>query len=167
MTRRQTYEQATCNISKQSAMTKIWKESKIRIWDECTMSHMHIGRTWPDIERSAQWPEMFWRRNLFIAWRFSPNNDSHSKIDCFRWNKRLPKIIISGAQCEETSTGNKHESYIAERSINWRFILAIDYRRMLCFCRRIERIDIISSEFLQFRFIERWAHEENVPEYHS
>ena len=41
----QNYEQATCNISKQSAMAKILEESKIMIWDKCKMAHMHIRST--------------------------------------------------------------------------------------------------------------------------
>ena len=118
----QNYEQATCNISKQSAMAKILKESKITIWNECTMVHMHIGSTWLDIERSAQWLKMLWRCNDFTVWRFLPNTASHSKIDSWRWNKRLAQIIKSVALCEETSTDNKHESCIAERSIYWRFL---------------------------------------------
>ena len=74
-------------------MAKILKESKIIIWDECTMAHMHIGSTWLDTERSVQWLEMLRRRNELIAGKFLPNTASHSKIDCCRWNKRLPQII--------------------------------------------------------------------------
>ena len=135
-------------------MTKILKEYKIMIWDECTMAHMHIVSTWPDIERSVQWLKMLWRRNDFIAWRFSPNSASHSKM----WM----------ALCEETSTDNNHESCIAEWSLCWRFILVIFYYRWwLCSCQWIERINIISSEFLQCRFTERWAHQQSVLEHHS
>ena len=137
-------------------MAKTLKESKIIIWDECTMAHKRaleaLDRTLKDLCNGS---EMLWRRTDFTVWRFSPNTVSHSKIDCCRWNKRLPQIIKSVALCEETSTDNKHESCIAERSIWWRFIQAIvDYRWWLCPCRRIEQIDIISLEFLQFRFIE-------------
>jgi len=35
-------------------MAKILKESKIIIWDECTMAHMHIGSTLSVIEKSVQ-----------------------------------------------------------------------------------------------------------------
>ena len=50
------YEQATCNISKQSSVAKILKESKIIIWDECPMVQTHIGsidRTLKDLHNDS------------------------------------------------------------------------------------------------------------------
>lgn len=87
-----------------------------------------IRSSWLNIERSTWWLEMFWRCNDFTVRRFLLNTTSHSKIDCFRWNTRLSQIIKSVVLCEETSTDSKHENWIAEWSICWRFLQAIaDY----------------------------------------
>ena len=54
----QHYEQATFNISKQSTMAKILKESKIIIWDECTMAHKRafeaLDRTLKDLRNDSR-----------------------------------------------------------------------------------------------------------------
>ncbi|XP_050340250.1 ATP-dependent DNA helicase PIF2-like [Bactrocera neohumeralis] len=55
----QTTEQPTCNISKHSAMAKVLVESKIIIWDECTIAHKRaleaLDRTLKDLPNDSRY----------------------------------------------------------------------------------------------------------------
>ena len=142
------------------------KESKIMIWDECTMAHMHIGSTWLDIERSAaQWLEMLWRRNDFIAWRFSPNNASYSKIDWCRWNKRLPQIC--GAMWWNFNWQQTRELHC------WTIYLLKSYPNNCWLSVIVIFLSTNRADWYHFLWIfaisfhRKMSHQQSVPEHHS
>jgi hypothetical protein len=83
-------------------MAKILKESKIIIWDECTIAP-HALEALDQHWKICAMTRDAWRRNEFIVLQFSPNIASHSKIDYCRWNKHLPQIINSLELWEETN----------------------------------------------------------------
>ncbi|XP_055910737.1 uncharacterized protein LOC129945100 [Eupeodes corollae] len=106
-----TIESPTCNISKTSAMAKVLQQSKIIVWDECTMAHKRsleaLNRTMQDLRGNER---LFGGAFILLSGDFRqtlpviPRSTAADELNASEFSKQLLEIG-NGKVAVDKSTG--------------------------------------------------------------